>query len=240
MSVLNLNPDPHLRPAPEQGAADYGLAIAKVAGLAFPLVGSGVALFDLLTAPIRGRRIDNWYEDVRIHLNDLHQKVHGMTPEGLAQNEAFFSALVQASLAALKTHQTEKLTALRNTVLNSAIGQAPTEDKQLLFLNFVDRFGPLHLRLLKFAENTEPYIGKWHTHNLPAVHLMVYRAIPELDGELPLLNAILGELNSFELIAVKSGVQQIPTFSRWITNFGAEFLRFIEEPDINSTFEQIS
>ena len=55
-------------------------------------------MFDLLTAPIRGRRIDNWYEDVRIHLNDLHQKVHGMTPEGLAQNEAFFSALVQAKV----------------------------------------------------------------------------------------------------------------------------------------------
>src|ERR1035438_9693178 len=120
MEELSLNPDQSLEPAPGKTAVDYGLAIAKVASIAFPFFGAGVTLVDLVTAPLRGKRFSDWCEEIRLRLNDLSEKVDGMTPEALAKDDAFFSAFAQATQAALRTHQQEKLDALRNAVLNVA------------------------------------------------------------------------------------------------------------------------
>lgn len=148
MDIPKLKPDPRLEPAPERTAFDYGLAIAKAGTLAFPFFGAGVTLLDLVTAPLRGKRLNDWCEELRLRLNELSQKVDGLTPETLATNDAFVSAFAQATQAALKSHQIEKLEALRNAVLNVAAGSAPDEDLQSIFLNLIDSFTPLHLRLL--------------------------------------------------------------------------------------------
>jgi hypothetical protein len=149
MDVLKLKPDPHLEPPPGKTAFDYGLAIAKVGAIAFPFFGAGVTLVDLVTSPLRGKRFTNWCEEIRLRLNELSQKVDGLTPETLAKNEVFISAFAQATQAALKTHQTEKLEALRNALMNVAVAKAPSEDLQLIFLNLVDSFTPTHLKVLE-------------------------------------------------------------------------------------------
>jgi hypothetical protein len=146
MDALKLKPDPLLEAAPEPTAFDYGMAAAKVGAIAFPFFGAGVMLLDLVTAPLRGKRLSDWCEDLRLRLNELSQKVDGLSPATLATDDAFISAFAQATQAALKTHQTEKLQALRNAVLNVAIKRMPFEDKQLIFLNLVDRFAPTHLQ----------------------------------------------------------------------------------------------
>src|SRR5260370_7181085 len=48
----------------------------------------------------------------------------------------------------MRSHQREKLQALRNAVLNVAAGTAPDENLQLVFLNYLDTLTPLHLTLL--------------------------------------------------------------------------------------------
>ena len=105
-------PDSPLQPAPGKTAFDYALAIAKVGSLAFPFVGSGIAFFDLVTAPARGKRMSDWCEQLRLCLDDLSAKVEGLTPEALVDSEPFISAFAQATQAALKTHQTDNLEAL--------------------------------------------------------------------------------------------------------------------------------
>ena len=114
---LNLNPSPDLEPAPGRTAFDWGLSTAKAGTLIFPFLGPGITLFDLLTGPKRGKRMSDWCEDLRQRLNDLSRKVNGLTFEKLADSDAFVSAFAQATTAALKTHQKEKLEALRNAVL---------------------------------------------------------------------------------------------------------------------------
>ena len=225
-----------MQPAPGRTAFDYGLAIAKASALAFPFVGTGVTLFDLVTAPLRGKRLSDWCEELRLRLNELSQKVDGLTPEALATSEPFISAFAQATQAALKTHDAEKLEALRNAVLNVALAKAPSEDKQLLFVNFVDRFGRLHLRLLAFSEDTEKHGGKWVRQGpgTIVVHHLISKALPDLASEFQLVNAVVTELGSLGLIGVSNAAGPIPTFSKWITNLGEEFLRFIREPEITT------
>lgn len=164
MDVLKLNPDPGLEPAPEPTAFDYGLAIAKVAGLAFPHLGLAVGFFDVVTAPARGRRMANWCEELRLLLNELSRKVNRLTPEALAKDEAFISAFAQATQAALRTHQQEKLTALRNAVVNVALGGEPDADRQQQFLALVDRFTTTHLVLLRFFKDPA---GFFQSHGKP-------------------------------------------------------------------------
>jgi len=66
MENLNLKPDSQLEPAPGRTAFDYSLAVAKVGTLAFPFFGAGVTLFDLVTASLRGKRLSDWCEELRL------------------------------------------------------------------------------------------------------------------------------------------------------------------------------
>lgn len=227
----------HLPPAPKPTAADYAAALVKAGISAIPDWGSPAAeLFGMITAPILGRRRDEWFEEIRLRLNELSMEEDGLTIESLMQNEEFVSALAQASQAALRTHQSEKRAALRNAVLNIALAKAPSEDKQLLFLNLVDRFGPLHLRLLAFSEDTEKYSGKWVRQGpgtIP-VHHLISIALPDIAGEFQLVSAVVSELGSLGLIGVSNAAGPIPTFSKWITNLGEEFLCFIREPEVGT------
>jgi hypothetical protein len=61
--------------------------------------------------------------------------------------------MIQATQSAGRTHRKEKLEALRNAVLNIALGHKPSEDLQAIFMNLVDSFAPVHLELLRFCQH---------------------------------------------------------------------------------------
>ena len=123
-----------ITPPPESEAFDYAVMVARVAAVAFPFAASGIALFDLITSPLRGKRLTDWCEQLRLNLNELSDKVVGLTPEKLASSEEFNSAFVQAAQIAVRTHRKEKLDALRNAVLNVALGREPDGNRQEQFL----------------------------------------------------------------------------------------------------------
>ena len=56
---------------------------------------------------------------------------------------------MEASQIALRTHQKEKLEALRNAVLNVAIGDRVDEEEQAAFLGLIQEFTTWHLAILK-------------------------------------------------------------------------------------------
>jgi hypothetical protein len=67
----------------------------------------------------------------------------------LVDNETFISATIQASRAALSTHQAEKRAALRNALLNTALERASDDDQILLFLRYVEELTIWHIRFLQ-------------------------------------------------------------------------------------------
>ena len=56
----------------------------------------------------------------------------GSTRLPFANDDEFVSAIQHATQIAVRTHQAEKLEALRNAVLNVAAGTAPGDDLQMI------------------------------------------------------------------------------------------------------------
>jgi hypothetical protein len=114
----------------------------------------GVAeLFSLALASPLSKRRERWLNDLADLVCELKKRVEGFKVEDLAENEAFVSATLQATHIALRTHQREKIEALRNALANIALGAAPDEDRQQMFLRFIDEFTASHIRVLSFLQN---------------------------------------------------------------------------------------
>lgn len=127
------------------------------AGLALiPIVGGAAAeVFSaIITPPIEKRR-DKWIESIVDKLRELEKKTESFSIEELSQNELFVSVLLQASKVAISTHQKDKINSLKNIVLNSANLNEVDDDKQLMFIEFIDNFTEQHIKLLNFINKPE-------------------------------------------------------------------------------------
>jgi hypothetical protein len=140
---------------PKEEGKDKAIAIARAGIASIPVVGNAaIELLPLLfTAPLERRR-QRWMEEVATALRSLEEN-RGIKLEELQSNEAFITILVQASQAAMRNHQQEKIEAFRNAVSNSASGIDIDEDLQILFVRNVDELTPSHFTLLGFLRDNE-------------------------------------------------------------------------------------
>jgi hypothetical protein len=257
MQKLSLNPDPQLEQAPDSTVLDYAMTAAKVGMLALPFIGPGITLMDLLTAHSRGKRMTNWCEELRIRLNDLSQRVEGLGWERLEKDEAFFSAFAQATQAATKTHQQGKREALRNAVLNVALGKEPDSNRQHQFFALIDGFSETHLAVLKLLNDPSGYfqlLGQKapqlnHVKAKMLVSSLVGEAFPSLNETSEDLGAtafqfielLLDDLAKAHLVRLERHQETwvVPVFAiqpgggpifRMATHLGESFLAFITEP----------
>jgi hypothetical protein len=181
----------------------------------------------MITAPLLGRRRDEWFEELRLRLNELSMKVDGLTIESMARNEQFVSAVAQATQAALRTHSSEKRDALRNAVLNVASGTAPEEYLQSVFLNLVDSFTVTHLHLLAlFNAGRQVRIAdapEWLRSGIgfQLAKELLDRGLLETQSHLT--------VDPHKLIVGKDGVY---TFHAQLSGLGNQFLSFISEPKV--------
>lgn len=195
--------------------------VAKVASIPFPFLGPGVSLIDFITAPSRSKRLTDWCEQLRVALNELHERVKGLTPEALAKNEAFISLVAHATQAALRTHRAEKREALLNAVMNAVAGTAPSEDMQLIFLNLVDTFTPTHLAVLR----------DFQTKDHPSrVQYRKQRDLTQVVCDLRDRGLLR---DARPLVAREMDAPEALVMYDWeITNLGKQFLEFIKLPNL--------
>jgi hypothetical protein len=223
---------------PERSGGDVALTIAKAGLSAIPVVGGPVAeLFGLVVTPSLDRRREKWMHSIASRLKDLEEKVNGFKIENLAKNEAFISTLTQATQAALRTHQQEKLEALRNAVLNVATGAGPDENVQLMFVNLVDRLTPLHLQILHFFQAP----GRQVKYDLRATAAsagspiqVLETALPELRGKRDLCELVARDLHASGLFSSSSLLDTLMGAGRYekrTTKLGDDFIRFIAFPN---------
>lgn len=140
---------------PEKSKGDTAHAIIKAGLSAIPIVGGPAAeLFQNVVQPPLEKRRNKWVNQVGEKLKELEAK--GLNLEELQQNEQFISSVMHASQLALRTHQTVKLNALRNALVNIATGQGPEEAIQHMFLDFIDSLSEMHLRILKIFQAPVP------------------------------------------------------------------------------------
>ncbi|MGH9979434.1 MAG: hypothetical protein ACRD8Z_26895, partial [Nitrososphaeraceae archaeon] len=132
-------------------------AVATIAGTlgADPLIGTavgvGTAVFSMVVGKPLESRLNQWREKVGRDIQVL--KAKGVNIEFLSDDPRFLTIVTQATLIAIRNHHDEKITALRNCILNSALSIDIDENEQLMFLNLIDTFTPLHLIILRFYSN---------------------------------------------------------------------------------------
>jgi hypothetical protein len=220
---------------PEVSASDVVHAVVKGAVSAVPVVGGVLSeTLSLVFSPPLEKRREKWIETLAGAIEEIKHRLDDFSPDKLSQNEAFVTTAMHASQIASRTHQEEKLRALRNAIVNAALPDAPDETKQQIFLEHVDSLTPWHLRILAFFESPESWFQR---HNIPRPNItaggqshILEAGIPELRGQREFYDQIIKDLEARGLMpggGIHTMVSERGLWQARVTTWGREFLRFI-------------
>ncbi len=230
---------------PVEGAGDKTLAIGRnlvspIAEIFVPGSSGPIAiLVDFIKDPY-ARRHQQWMENISIGLGKLERR---NILDDLKTNDEFHSVLIQATLAALRTHQEEKITALRNAVVNTAAGIDISSDLKQLFVRYVDELTPSHITLLRFLSENETKLAQTESFEIlfrafvsensqPTIERDQFRLLCE-DLKARVLVRISPNVNDFDdiydavlLESERSGnATDIPLIR--VTDMGRQLLSFV-------------
>jgi len=221
-------------PLPSQTKGDTVQAIVRV-GLSIVPPGAAVAeLINLVIQPALNRRRDAWLNDLAADVEKLKERPDAPTLEQLSQNDVFVTVMLNASAAAMRTHQTEKLEALRAAVINAALPMPPGEQEQLMFVQLIDDLTPMHLQILRFMRDPA---GWFEQHKIPKPEvtvgmwpLILVSAFPSFAGDAEVFSQVMSELvplglAGYRMVAVEMSQQQL--LEKLTTPLGDRFLDFI-------------
>jgi len=204
------------------------------AGLQFvPGIGGALAVTFVTAVTWRlNQKREEWLRALAEGVEDLRQQLGDIDLDALVSDGRFTDAVVSAARTVEHTHQTDKLDALRNAVLNSVGPDAPDADTQSIFMNMVDRFTPSHLRMLALWDDPPAWFS---SHSLPYPTSSgnrartVEAALPEMQGQGQLITLIAGELKTAQLLTADMAgiVSDQGMMQRLTTDFGRQLLRFI-------------
>ncbi len=228
--------DPKVEPASEKVHRLVRVFLATVPSIG----GTLVEAFNALIEPPMMRRKTEWMVQVTDALNQLFKKGI-LTEQDLQTNEKFFTTLFHASNVAIRNHEKEKLEALRNAVVNSALPDAPDDTLQQLFLNLIDTCTSWHITLLKLFQGPEEWAKK-RGHRFPSwsiggIATVIEDAFPSLKGQQDIYRLVWQELFRSGLVNT-DGLGTTMTASGMLakrtTKIGDKFLAFISESAIGT------
>jgi len=224
---------------PQPTEKDVAHSFVKGTIASIPVIGGiGSELFSLIiTAPLEKRK-NEWMNSVADKLVEMEKAIQGFKIESLQGNDLFISIIMHASNLAIKNHQEEKIEALRNAVLHSALATNLEENTQFIFLNYIDFLTPLHLKILKYFENPEKWLAEREiTTNIiqasPSKFLEL--GIPELKNRRETYDLMVDDLHIKGLVRIDSqglwtGMYRIGCTESRITNLGRSFIKYISPP----------
>ena len=221
-------PEEKLPSPPEANAGDIVVHVVKAGINAIPLVGGAAAgLANILGAPL-DRRLREWFELLAESVRKLQEQASELTDKVLKENEAFHSAAVHALQSATRTHQKEKLEALRNAVLNVAAGLGPEEDQQMMFLQAVDRLTVSHIVFLRNRAS------QGRPSRRGGLYLLAKQIRPPGVAD-HMLAQIVRDLKNDGFLDVDIALDQldagtVSNTSVKLTEYGSQFLSFITSP----------
>ena len=226
--------DPAVEPASDKA---HRVARAAIAGVP-ALGGTLVEAFNALIEPPMAKRKTKWMIEVTEAINELY-KQGVVTEENLQENEKFFTTLVHASSTAIRNHEKEKLEALRNAILNSALPDAPSDTMQQLFLNLVDSCTSWHILLLKLFQGPKQW-GQDNNHQFPnwsmgGISSVIENAYPQLQNQKELYTLVWKELyrnGLFNTDSLGTTMSVDGMLAKRTTAIGDEFLKFISPPSL--------
>jgi hypothetical protein len=222
---------------PEENYGDTLHTLARAGISLIPYIGGPAAeLFSLIITPPIDKRRHEWMEEIAETLKKLADD-NKIALETLKDNPTFIDAVLQATPAAIRSHQRIKRHALRNAVLNSALARSPDASTQLMFISFVDRFTEWHIRILELFSNPP----QWATRNnvsfaqfgAGGLGDILLQAFPQLKERKPFYQQVWADLHNCGLLNTSSLGMMLTgggLMAKRTTDFGDQFLSFISEP----------
>jgi hypothetical protein len=179
-------------------------------------------------------QVQTFVEGLAHRLKDLEKTQ--LTLEEILSNPKFLDAAFRAAIAAGTTHQEEKREALRNAVLNSALPGSPDEDRQQMFIAYIERLTASHLRVLRVVADGAPVFatGAWdHVSPDPKIEKSLEASDPDLAKDRDFAQQVCFDLQGLNLIALHGGgpVRLGHPLGRIIVYpLTKEFLQFVSSP----------
>jgi len=171
-----------------------------------PAVGSlSVHFYETYIKEPSSQRLHDFLEKLVQELFILKQQIDAVSFD----NPTFQTTFKKAIRIAECEHRQEKLEALRNAVLNSAIPNSFKNDIQAIFLRWIDEFTVSHIRLLKMLH----YIDNYNYEDFLA-------NLPDLEENRIFYNQILKQLNDKYLIDLREVYRN---FKEEVSPFMAQF-----------------
>jgi hypothetical protein len=224
---------------PKAGVADAGHLAVRVALSSIPVVGGAAKeLFNTVIAPPLAKRQAEWMESIANRLEELEKQVEGFKIENLSINENFISAVFYATTLNIHNHQEEKIEALENAVLNTALTINIEEDLQHIFLNFIDELTTTHLIVLKYFDNPKEWLKSKNiaTPNFRygGQDAIFNIAFPKLSSYQEFAKKVVNDLSDRGLAqdwqSMHIGMDGRSLLSPRTTPLGRQFLAFITSP----------
>jgi hypothetical protein len=219
----------------ERTAREVATVAAEAAIGSVPLVGGALAaILPYVLGRSYERRQEDWFNQLAADVQDL-KEAGDRTWSELGEDDEFVDAVVQATRVAETTSQEEKLAALRNAVLHTLSGDAPSRDERSRFIRLIDEFTPAHLRMLSFLDDP----ARAFEHNGvqrptgmsgPRKALLVM-CLPEFSDD-AWTQLLAADLGSAGLMAGQLGgvMTESGLWTSATTPLGKRFLQFIARP----------
>jgi len=215
---------------------DTGYALGKAVIGSIPVIGAAASeLLSLLVSSPLERRREKWMSEIGERLLEL-ERAGKINLEALKENPVFIDTVLAATQIALKTSEQEKLYALKNALINTALSESPDQSEIQIFISLIDIYTIWHIRLLKLFD--DPI--KWFKDKSLAkpnymsagLKNIIDIAFPELQDKNEFCNIIWDDLyraglhksGSLHAMMTNNGLMASRT-----TEYGKKFLKYISE-----------
>ena len=224
---------------PTPSTEDFIGAVVEAAVSLIPGAGGALAKLVELVAPSVERRRKAWAKEIGELLGRLQEQQ--ITPEALASDDVWVSAVFEASQAAMGTHVESKRKMLRQ-LLEGVATRRPRGSEHVLvrrFVRFIEELDEEHFIVLKYASNP----GDWYESNnikrpdttMGSQRLIMDRAHLGIEDEA--LGVVLNDLTSRALViseGLNTTVSQRGLFEPLATPLGDKLLEWVWVPDDGS------
>lgn len=222
-------------PLPEPAFRDHVRTGVDAGVAAVPVVGGPAqVLIDAVLIPSIDKRREAWLRKLGELVNELSSRIDGWTPDALAEDESFVSAVIEASRIAMGTHLEEKLDILKSCLATMAAAERRDDFLDLQMFQYVDQLAPEHFVVLQYLHNP----GAWFDARAierPSVHMGAPRGLFS-RARLPVsgvgLEIVLRDLDDRGLAETSSLGAVMSEGGIWqsrVTELGSALLEFVRE-----------
>lgn len=222
---------------PDKDRTDMAYEIGRAIASSVPVAGGtlNVLFENVFSSPLE-RRKEAWLEELVCVVEELQKRVDGLTFEALSENEKFITISLQATQIAMRTHQKEKLLALRSAILNAALSDEENEALEVSFIHLIDRLTPWHLKLLTLFHDPAFWMEEKGIKNVECVRGVVEQSFPELNDNQDFCDFLFRDLQTTGLLAEGDYFRADITnwheqakYMRRTSDIGEKFLAFISD-----------